>query len=189
MTALRRVLETALGLGIEPQRISTGQLLLRALIIFLVTLLLVRIAGRRFLAKRSAFDAVLGFIVASMMARAINGSAPFFGTVAAGFFVAILHRLIALAAFKSQAISLLLKGNPEPLVTDGEMHRGAMARHHISQLDLLEDLRLNASLDDLGKVKLAQLECNGTISVQTKPKVVRVAVQENVPTVCIETGD
>ena len=43
----------------------------------------------------SAFDYVLGIILASMLARAINGSAPFFGTIFLGFYFVLLHRVLA----------------------------------------------------------------------------------------------
>ncbi len=39
-------------------------------------------------------------------------------------------------------------------------------RHHISENDLREDLRLKDGVADLKGVKLAQLERNGAISVQ-----------------------
>ena len=34
---------------------------------------MVRLGDKRFLSKKTAFDAILGFILASMLARAVNG--------------------------------------------------------------------------------------------------------------------
>jgi hypothetical protein len=42
---------------------------------------MVRVANKRIFSKTTAFDAVLGFIMASMLARAVNGSAAFFPTL------------------------------------------------------------------------------------------------------------
>src|SRR5262245_12368099 len=39
---------------------------------------MIRCGDRRFLSQKSAFDAVLGFILPSMLARAVNGTAAFF---------------------------------------------------------------------------------------------------------------
>src|SRR5205807_9848504 len=69
-----------LGLNVEPRDLTLLQVSLRGVIVFIAALVLLRIADRRFLAKLSAFDALLGFILASMLARAINGSASFLPT-------------------------------------------------------------------------------------------------------------
>jgi hypothetical protein len=86
MVNMNQTLSDWLGLGLEPRHFSTGQVCLRGLVVFVVTLLIVRIAHKRFLARISAFDAVLGFVLASSMARAINGSAAFFPSLVVGFF-------------------------------------------------------------------------------------------------------
>jgi hypothetical protein len=54
---------------------------------------------------------------------------------------------LAYGACKSHALGRLLKGESEPLVENGRTIRRAMARHQISHNDLLEDLRLNAGLE------------------------------------------
>jgi len=69
-----RELVDLLGVGVEANQLTIGQVSLRAIIIFFATLLIVRIANKRFFAKKTAFDIILGFILASMMARAVNGS-------------------------------------------------------------------------------------------------------------------
>lgn len=61
-----------LGLGIEPKDLSFIQISLRGIIVFVVSLLMVRVSNRRFLSRMSAFDAILGFILASMLARALK---------------------------------------------------------------------------------------------------------------------
>ncbi|MEY2428222.1 MAG: hypothetical protein QOJ40_1107, partial [Verrucomicrobiota bacterium] len=73
-----------LGLGLEPRDVTFLQMSLRAVIVFLISLITVRFAHKRFLSSMSAFDALLGFILASMLSRAINGSAPFFQTLGTG---------------------------------------------------------------------------------------------------------
>ena len=72
-----------LGLGLEPKNLTFVQISVRGIIVFIAALIMVRLADRRFLAKLSAFDAILGFILASMLARAINGSAAFLARSAA----------------------------------------------------------------------------------------------------------
>src|SRR4029453_16365022 len=91
---------SAFGVGVEASRLTIPQVALRALAIFFATLIIVRFADKRFLAKKTAFDFILAVILASMMARAINGSEQLGPTIAAGFFLALLHRGLALLCFK-----------------------------------------------------------------------------------------
>src|SRR5690349_8495512 len=101
MDQLQKFLDTALGPESHPQEMSFAQLVVRALIIFVVMFLMIRIAGRRFLAQKNTVDALLGFLIASMMSRAINGSTNFWGTIALGFTIALVYRALASAACKS----------------------------------------------------------------------------------------
>ena len=157
-------LQPVLGLGEEPKNLNVSQLILRGTIVFVAALVIVRVAKKRFMANRTAFDYVLGLMLASMLARAINGSAPFFGTIFLGFYFVILHRLLASLAFRSDKFGGLIKGHDEALVINGRPDHQVMKAHLISEKDLLEDLRLQANIDDLSKVKHAHLERSGHIS-------------------------
>src|SRR5947209_20484036 len=97
-----------LRLGLEPKDLSFIQMSLRAIIVFSVSLAIVRVGNRRFLAKMTAFDVILGFILASMLARAVNGSAPFFPTLGTGFVLIGFHALIAQIAFRSDKFGRLV---------------------------------------------------------------------------------
>lgn len=176
-------LSNILGLDLNPNELSILQLFLRSAVILIAALTMIRLAGRRFLARRNAFDVLLAFILGSMLSRAINGSAPFFGTMAAGFFLAGLHRLLSFGACKFHWLGLILKGRADRLIADGRPDEGVMSRHHISRHDLEEDLRLAAAVEDPKQVRLAHVERNGEVSVQRKPQVAEIAVAEGVQTV------
>jgi len=107
---------------------------------------------------------VLLVILASVLSRAINGSAAFFATIGSGFIIVFLHRLLAWAAYYSHSLGLLLKGAPEVIVQDGQMIRDVMRSNHVSEHDLEEDLRLDANCDSLEEVRLARIERSGDIS-------------------------
>ena len=143
-------------------------MLLRGLIVFFALLFMIRLAGRRFLANRNPLDVLLTFLLASLLARAINGNTPFFGTIGTGFFLAGLYRGSAYLACRFHGFGRWLKGRSEPLVEDGQVHQKTLDRHHVSRHDLMEDLRINGNVNDPAEVKLAQLERNGMISVVKK---------------------
>jgi uncharacterized membrane protein YcaP (DUF421 family) len=154
-----------LGLGLEPKDLSFIQISLRGIIVFIASLAMVRLAHRRFLSKMSAFDAILGFILASMLARAVNGSSSFFPTLGAGFVLVGLHGLIAHLAFWSNRFGNLVKGKAEEVAKEGRMDRKMMARAGISEQDLLEEARLNGQVTKVNDIYLATLERNGQVSV------------------------
>jgi uncharacterized membrane protein YcaP (DUF421 family) len=158
------LLQPILGLGEDPKNLTLSQMIPRATIVFIVTLVIVRLAHKRFMARRTAFDYVLGIILASMLARAINGSAPFFGTLVLGFYLVILHRILAALSFHSDRFGCLIKGHDKVLVKDGVRDHEVMKAHRISEKDLMEDLRLESHLNDVSKVKEARLERSGEIS-------------------------
>src|ERR1043165_8139716 len=106
--AYMHFVETLLGLKLEPKDLSFWQISLRGLIVLIVALVMVRLADKRFLSKKSAFDAILGFILASMLARAVNGSAAFWPTLGGGFILVGLHRLIALLSRRWHAFGALV---------------------------------------------------------------------------------
>jgi len=107
-------------------------------------------------------------ILASVLSRAINGSAAFFATLGGGVVLVLLHRLFAHLAFHSHSFGILVKGKPEILVRDGQCDFKTMRRNHISQHDLEEDMRLDAHMDELSKVRLARVERSGNISFLKK---------------------
>ncbi len=101
MNAFSNFFGPLLGLGFEAKDLTFIQISLRAIIVFLATLIMVRLGHKRSLARKSAFDAILLIILASFLARAINGTSPIFATIGAGFVIVLLNRLLALIAFYS----------------------------------------------------------------------------------------
>ena len=164
MNTLSQFTEALLGLGMEPKELTFLQVSIRGLIVFVTTLVMVRLSTKRSLAEKTAFDAVLVVIVGSMLARAINGSGPFFPTLGGGFIVVIIHRLFGLTAYFSHGFGILVKGKAEVLVQNGMLCRRNMVWNHISQHDLEEDMRLDAKTEDLSKIKIARVERSGDIS-------------------------
>lgn len=170
MSQIGNFFDDVLGLGLNAADLHFWQLLLRAFIVFFATLIMIRIAGGRFLAGRNSFDMAMGFIMASMLSRAINGNTAFWGTLGTGFFVAALYRALTYCASKSHMFGNWIKGKSKCLIKDGKIDLKAMSQNNLSRHDLQEDLRLNGAVNDASEVKLAYLERNGQISVVCKKK-------------------
>jgi uncharacterized membrane protein YcaP (DUF421 family) len=164
MNAFWNLFQTLLGLGVEPKDLTFLQVSLRGIIVFLATLITVRIGHKRSLAQQTPFDVVLLFILASVLSRAINGSAPFFATIGGGVVLVIVHRSFAHLAYYSHGFGILVKGKPDVIVRNGQCDYATMRRNHISVHDLDEDMRLNAHTDDVSRIRVARVERSGDIS-------------------------
>src|SRR4026207_202549 len=95
MNAFYNLIDPWLGLGAQPRDLTFLQISLRGIIVFLATLAMIRIGHKRSLARKTAFDAVLIVILASVLSRAINGSSAFFATIGGGLVIVALHRPFA----------------------------------------------------------------------------------------------
>src|SRR5213592_834118 len=108
MNTFSQLLHTLFGIGTEPKELTFLQVSVRGVIVFIATLVMVRLSSKRSLAEKTAFDAVLVVIIGSMLSRAINGSAAFFPTLGSGFVLVLLHRLFGITAYYSHAFGILL---------------------------------------------------------------------------------
>jgi uncharacterized membrane protein YcaP (DUF421 family) len=163
-------MDARLGLGLEPKQLTFLHITLRGIIVFIISLVMVRLGDKRFLSKKTAFDAILGLILASMLARAVNGSSAFWPTLGGGFVLVGLHRLIAFLSRRWHKFGILVKGTSDLVVRNGEIVQAGMRRNDLSKHDLEEDMRLKGQVDDVSKIKVAYAERNGQISVVRKEK-------------------
>ena len=159
-----------LGLGADPKDLTFVQISVRGIIVFLFTLLMIRLSARRSLAKRTVFDSIFLVILASVLARAINGSSDLLPTLGGGLVMVALHRLLATMAFYSHAFGNLIKGPEQLLIDNGQTIHKNMRWNHISNHDLEEDYRLALHRDDLEEIRTARLERSGGISFIPKKR-------------------
>lgn len=182
-------LRWALGIGADPKSFTALQVCLRAVVIYLGGLLVLRVGENRFLGKFTAFDIILGFVLGGILSRAVNGSGPLIPTLLATALLVSLHFVLARTSFHSRRFGQVVKGMPQVLVKDGEIVWEGMRAKSLSERDLEEALRLKASLTSCEQVEEARFERNGDISVikkKTEPTVVEIAVRDGVQTVRIE---
>jgi len=181
--------DRALGASLEGSEITTGQVCLRAVVVFVLWVIIVRIAERRMLGGYSGFDVVVSVTLGAVLGRAINGSAPFWSSMAAAGVLVALHWMLALLTSRSHWFGDLVKGHARVLVKDGVVDHSALRRNLLSEHDLLEMLRLRARIGESREARLAVLERNGEISGlprQPEPRAVDIKVQPGVQVVRLE---
>jgi uncharacterized membrane protein YcaP (DUF421 family) len=177
-----------LGLGLDIGDVDSVQMTLRAIAIYAVMLVLVRLASKRFLSKASAFDVIVAIMLGSIMSRAINGSAPFLPTIVASAALLGLHWLFATLAANT-SFGALVKGEPRLLIEDGEIQEDGLREAKLSANDLKQALRLQAGDPDPSRIKRAYMERNGKISIvpfKTEPQVLDVSVEDGVKNIRIK---
>lgn len=189
METLWEQFQTLLALQRGVAEVGIVPMALRTIFIYLFTLTIVRLGSKRFLSKASAFDVIVSIMLGSIMSRAINGSAPFLPTLAAGAILLGLHWLFAILAYQTNWFGSLVKGDPVLLIKDGEIQRQGMRSSSITSNDLTEALRLQTNQTDPAKVQRAYLERNGKISIvpyQREPHILDISVENGVQTVRVE---
>src|SRR3989441_3337449 len=129
MNAFWNFVGPLLGLGARPEELTFVQISLRGVVVFIATLIMVRLGHKRSLSRKTAFDAVLLVILASVLSRAINGSAAFFATLGGGMVLVLLHRLLAFIAYHSHWFGILIKGQSDVIVEDGNLIISSMRRN------------------------------------------------------------
>ena len=77
MDEVEALLASALGLGLEGERLGAAQMALRAVVVYVVTVAFARLGKKRFMGRATAFDVILGIMLGSIVSRAITGNAPF----------------------------------------------------------------------------------------------------------------
>jgi uncharacterized membrane protein YcaP (DUF421 family) len=140
-----------LGLGVEPKDLTFYQISLRGIVVFVAALVMVRVSDRRALSKKSPFDIILIVVLASVLSRAINGSASFFATIGGSAVLVALHRLLAFISARSAGFTALIKGHPVVLARNGQWQHANLRQQDISTNDVMEDMRLSAKVEELRK--------------------------------------
>lgn len=153
------------GLHLEGSDLNAGHMVARVVIVFVLSILFIRIGNKRFMGRNTALDVMLGIVYGSVMSRAITGNSPFLPTIVAGMALVMMHWLLSWLAFSSDRVGAVVKGRSRTLVRKGEILWSEMKKSHISRRDLDEAIRHAGMPADMDAIHEARLERDGKISV------------------------
>ncbi|KIC95407.1 DUF421 domain-containing protein [Flavihumibacter solisilvae] len=148
----------------DGDQLNTWQMSARAILMFFISLVLIRIGGMRLVGKRSVFDTIIIITLGSVLARGVVGASPFLATVAASTAMVLVSKLIAFICCFSETFDNLVKGKALLLYDDGKILWQNLKSASLSKEDLMESLRLEMKSEDLNSIQQAFLESNGRIS-------------------------
>jgi uncharacterized membrane protein YcaP (DUF421 family) len=152
----------------EGRDLNALQMTLRAVVVFFIALVLIRISGRRSFGNRSPFDYVIAILLGATLSRAIVGASPFVGTVAASLALVVLHRLLAWACIRSLRLERLVVGDEREVYSNGQFDERELHAALLSRTDVYQSVRQTLGARDLDDVDAAILERNGQVSVIRK---------------------
>jgi uncharacterized membrane protein YcaP (DUF421 family) len=155
-------MHTLFGTGRD---LNSLQMVCRAAVAFLLTLVLIRIAGIRTFGKRSAFDNVIVIVImlGSIFIRVVVGASPFLPTTLSCLAFVLVHSGLGWVSVRSDLIGRWVKGERKVLYKEGKMDEQHMRRVMVSKKDLMESVRLRLNGDVLDQVREIELERNGEI--------------------------
>lgn len=156
----RRLVDTLWG---EGTALAPLAMAVRALTMFFLLLMLVRLGGARSFGRKSSFDNALVMMLGAIAARGVVGASPFTSTVVASAVVVAVHRLIARLCVTHGGLAKWVEGEPVPIYRNGLVLHENLKRTNISEADLQESRRLELQRASLGGEE-AFVERNGRIS-------------------------
>ena len=141
---------------------------LRALVVYVFVMVLVRVSGKRAVGQFTPFDMVLLILIGNAVQNGINGGDnSLTGALIMATTLIVLNYGVALATSRNARLERIVEGVPVVLARNGQLFEGVLRRELVSREDFREALRMNG-VDDVAEVELALLETNGSISVVKK---------------------
>ena len=144
------------------------QMVCRALLVFLLALVLIRISGRRSFGIRSPLDNIILILLGATLSRAIVGASPFVPVIIACFSIVLLHRLLGYFISRSQYMGHLIEGRKILLFSDGKFINNNMRQALVCEEDIMQGVRKSALTTNMDKIDKVYMERNGEISAIKK---------------------
>ena len=139
-------------------------IVLRAVIIYLLVFVFTRALGRRELATLQPFDLILLVVIGDLIQSGVTqNDLSVTGVVIVVSTIGILQVGISYLGFRVRRLRPLLAGEPIVLVEKGKIIERNMRRERLTLDDLAEKARIS-EIESLDEVKWAVLETNGDIS-------------------------
>lgn len=144
---------------------------LRGAVIYLFVLIIIRISGRRSLAKATTFDLVLIIMIAEATQQGLLGDDfSITNAVLVVLTLAGLDIVFSMLKAKSIRIETWIDGTPTIILENGRPIKDRMNKARVDEADILESARRLQGIERLDQIKYAVLEKTGGISIIPKER-------------------
>jgi uncharacterized membrane protein YcaP (DUF421 family) len=137
---------------------------IRAVVLYLFVLFLMRVIGRRELSTLGPVDLVLLIILGDALQQGLTqDDYSVTGALIAVGTIAVMQVGVSYVSFRSARVRRVLEGHPIVVVQDGKVLGANLRRQRMTPDELAEEMRMQqiASFDE---VQWAIVENNGTVS-------------------------
>ena len=140
----------------------------RAGVVYLVLLAMVRLTGKRTVGQFTPFDLIVVLLLSEAVSGSIAGQdESLTGGLIAAATLLLLNVLIAYASSRSKRFDTLVEGNPVLVGRDGVVYEDVLKRQRVTRADF--DKALREADCELRDMRLAILEADGIINIMKKP--------------------
>ncbi|MFZ2960917.1 MAG: YetF domain-containing protein [Candidatus Ozemobacteraceae bacterium] len=141
------------------------ELVLRAVIVYVFLLFLLRMTGKRQIGQLAPFDLVLLLVLSNAVQNAMTaGENSLIGGLISATTLVALNFAVGFATFRSKRMEAWIEGRPEVLIHNGKLYHDVIDRAQLTPHELNAALR-QAGCAAVEDVHSAILENNGAISV------------------------
>jgi uncharacterized membrane protein YcaP (DUF421 family) len=139
-------------------------IVLRALIIYVLVFVFTRALGRRELSTLQPFDFILLVVIGDLIQSGVTqNDLSVTGVIIVVSTIGLLQVMISYLGFRVRRMRPFLQGEPIVLVEKGQLIDRNMRRERLTLDDLTEKARIS-EIESLDEIKWAVLETNGDIS-------------------------
>jgi uncharacterized membrane protein YcaP (DUF421 family) len=143
---------------------------LRATVMYLYALTLVRLSGKRTLGSLSGHDFVITLAIGDIFDDVLWAEVSLAQGLTAFGVIALTHLMVSYADWKSKPLKDLLDGAPTTLLREKRFLGKSLRKERMTEADVLALLR-EQSTEKPGEVQEARLEPSGRLSVLRREKV------------------
>jgi uncharacterized membrane protein YcaP (DUF421 family) len=138
-------------------------IVLRASVMYLYALLLLRLSGKRSIGALTALDFVVTTIIGDLFDDVIWAEIPLAQGVVGISVIVLLHTLAACASWRSARVDRLLSSEPARLIHHGQFVQESLDRERMRRETVEMELRLQGE-DKLDEIREADLEPGAEVS-------------------------
>lgn len=153
-------------------------LILRAFILYIFIIILMRIMGKREIGQLQPFELAITLIIADLIVIPMeNTGVPLINGIIPVLVITFSQMLFSYLTVKHERIQQLMSGVPTVMIRNGKLIEQNLISQNYNITELLEQLRLNG-VDRIQDVECAMLETNGQLSVILKEMKSPVTVED-----------
>ncbi len=146
------------------------ELIVRAVVVYLFLVVILRLTGKRQVGELAPFDLVLLLILSNAVQNAIHGGDnSLVAGLIAGTTLVLLNFGMGVATDRSVRLEKLVEGQPILLIHNGKVNTAGLARSHLTHRELNAALRAHGVVN-VADVHVAMLEDNGEVSVAERKR-------------------